>query len=685
MVRSLAGLLLCFLMLPLVGCGGGDKAANETATPAPAAAPTAAATPAAPTPSAVATPAPVAPAAVADVSPFVHHAPGDVLLAMARPGRVLVNPIVTGIIKEMDAADATDKVEDRLKSIQEELGLDPKQVEYVVVSISAETVSAMAPPPGRDQFGPPGAEFPPPSDPKTEEAQPAPENDEIEADEENADAPPSEPPTTEFSVPDGPGDGGPPADFGSFEPPPSPAVLVRLNAPFDGEAFINQITAREKANTEKIIAVSPKEESLPKEMQEIAKKHNEEFRAKMAKKAEFTRSEHAGLVIYQKGESKDRICFLNSQTLLYAPEATVKAAIDRKGVAESTPLATQLQSVQDRDVAIGIDISPLNKLMQSGSLDLPFPVQLFAAPILKCKYLSLAADVQGGHLLQVNLIAADEAGAKQLHAMLNPMLQDAIKKGKAAKNDPNMSPTAAAFVPLGEQLLDGTSLTQTGDALSLVIARPASLGDLPTLVRPLIADAVQQKRVAMALNDLKQIGLAMHNYHDVFGSFPANDRGETEAVGLSWRVHLLPYLYDFALYQEFHMDEPWDSDHNKALIPRMPKIFGNSPEGKTSIHVFVGESTPFGGKPIGITGVVDGTSNTIMVVRAGDDTAEIWTKPGGLAFDKANPIQALGNIGEKFDVLFMDASVRSLPKSIDPATLGNLIQHSDGNTVEIPE
>lgn len=683
MVRSLAGILLCCLMLPLVGCGGGDKAANETATPAPAAAPTAAATPAAPTPSAAATPAPAAPAAPTEVSPFVHHAPGDVLLAMARPGRVLVNPIVTGIIKEMDAADSTDKVEDRLKSMQEELGLDPKQVEYLVVSISPETVSAIAPPPNPAQFGPPGGEFPPQPDRPLEE--PAPDNDEIEADEENADAPPSEPPTTEFSVPDGPGDGGPPADFGSFEPPPSPAVLVRLNAPFDGEAFINQITAREKANTEKIIAVSPIEESLPKEMQEIAKKHNEEFRAKMAKKAEFTRSEHAGLVIYQKGESKDRICFLNSQTLLYAPEATVKAAIDRKGVAESTPLATQLQSVQDRDVAIGIDISPLNKLMQSGSLDLPFPVQLFAAPILKCKYLSLAADVQGGHLLQVNLVAADEAGAKQLHAMLNPMLLDAIKKGKAAKNDPGIPPEAAAFVPLGEQLLDGTSLTQTGDALSLVIARPASLGDLPTLVRPLIADAVQQKRAAMARNDLKQIGLGMHNYHDTHQSLPANDQGATEAVGLSWRVHLLPYLDAYDLYEEFHMDEPWDSEHNKSLIPRMPKIYGNSPEGKSSIHVFVGEGTPFGGKPIGITGVLDGTSNTIMVVRAGEDTADVWTKPGGLAFDKANPIQALGNIGEMFDVLFMDASVRSLPKSIDAATLGNLIQHSDGNPVEIPE
>ncbi len=151
------------------------------------------------------------------------------------PGRVLVNPIVTGIIKEMDAADATDKVEDRLKSIQEELGLDPKQVEFVVVSISPETVSAIAPPPGPDQFGP--RERSSRLSPIPRLKKPAcSENDEFEADGKRRHS------TIRTSYdgvlsPGGPGDGGPPANFGSFEPPPSPAVLVRLNAPFDGEAF----------------------------------------------------------------------------------------------------------------------------------------------------------------------------------------------------------------------------------------------------------------------------------------------------------------------------------------------------------------------------------------------------------------------------------------------------------------
>ncbi len=140
--------------------------------------------------------------------------------------------------------------------------------------------------------------------------------------------------------------------------------------------------------------------------------------------------------MYQKGESKDRICFLNSQTLLYAPEATVKAAIDRKGGrrvdSAGDPAAVGAGSRRgDRDRYFATEQTDAVR-----QLNLPFPVQLFAAPILKCKYLSLAADIQGGHLLQVNLIAADEAGAKQLHAMLNPMLQDAIKKGKPRRMTP---------------------------------------------------------------------------------------------------------------------------------------------------------------------------------------------------------------------------------------------------------
>ena len=636
-----------------------------------------------------------------ELSPFIHHTPGDVALVIARPSRAMNNPIVTGLIQEFEAADPAFKFADELKKIQDEIQLDPKQVEYVVVSVSPKTLAAVAPksdpqpgirrPPVEATDTPEASEAPPkvpgtelpPADPNPEKAPCADEPAAAAAEEPaTADAAATE---VSENVPalDDPAMAS--EDLGGFELPPSPAVLVRLLTPIDGAAWVDAMYAKEKAKLDKMFDFKPSIEGIDKESLAEMKKQQEEIRQSMEKASQVNRSEHGGLTLYQMGEAKDRFCFLNSQTILYAPEAVVKATIDRKGTAEASPLSAQLQTLVDRDFAVAVDLSPIDAMSKSGQLELPFMVQIFAAPLLKCRFLSLAADINGGHLLQVNLVAADEAGAKQLHSMLNPLLTDGIAKAKAAKDAPGLLPAEASpLLPLGEKILDGTQLTHTGDLLSLVVARPAGLEELPTLARPAILDAVKKKGEAEARNNLRQIGLAMHNFHDSYSHFPANDRGITEAVGLSWRVHILPYLDEYKLYGEFHLDEPWDSEHNKALIPRMPKIYGTSAEGKTSIHVFVGEGTPFGEKPIKMQDITDGTSNTIMYVKAGDDTADIWTKPGGLTFDKENPLAALGNIGDFFDVGLIDGSVRRLPKTIDAATLGNLILHNDGNLVEIP-
>ncbi len=685
MIRPFAWMLLTSVLLGAVGCSG-TKEAGSGAAPAVT---TGADTNKAVVPS---TGAEVQPVPAVEISPFIHHTPGDVALVMARPSRAMNNPIVTGMIKEIEAADPSVNVAGELKKMEEELGIDPKQIEYVVVSVSSKTLEAVVPRSRPEpNFGPPpvekatdvspdpGIEPPPP-----EEKKESPCGDEPAA--EVADES-----TTSVEIPSQtPASDDPPMvseDLGGFELPPSPAVLVRLLTPMDGETLVAKMEAKNKANVEKMFGKwESSSQGLDKETLAVMNKQQDEFRQSMLKNSEIHRIEHGGVTLYQKGDSKDRFCFLNSQTVLFGPEAVVKAAIDRKGTAEASPLSAQLQTLQDRDFAVAVDLAPVDTMSKSGQLELPFPVMLFAAPLLKCRFISLAADVNGGNLLQVNLVAADEAGAKQLHGMLNPLLTDGIAKAKAAKDAPGqLPPEASPFLPLGEKMLDGIKLTQTGDLLSLVVARPAGLEVLPTLARPMLVEAAKRKAEVSKRNDLKQIGLGMHNFHDVYRVFPSNDRGGSEAVGLSWRVHLLPFVDEAPLYNEFHMDEPWDSEHNKALIPRMPKLYGTSAEGKSNMHVFIGEGTPFGGKPFSLSEVTDGLSNTLMVVRAGEDTAGIWTKPGGLTFDKANPIAALGNIGDTFDVGFMDGSVRSLPKTIDAATLGNLILHNDGNPVEIPE
>jgi prepilin-type processing-associated H-X9-DG protein len=133
-------------------------------------------------------------------------------------------------------------------------------------------------------------------------------------------------------------------------------------------------------------------------------------------------------------------------------------------------------------------------------------------------------------------------------------------------------------------------------------------------------------------NNLKQLGLAMHEYHDARGTFPPQDSktGPEAKGGLSWRVHVLPYIGEDALYKQFKLDEPWDSEHNRPLANRMPTVFASpfaaDPPGMTRYKVFAGtEAVVYPGSKTRMNDITDGTSNTFLI--AGGGKPVIWTKP----------------------------------------------------------
>src|ERR1700676_3675353 len=102
----------------------------------------------------------------------------------------------------------------------------------------------------------------------------------------------------------------------------------------------------------------------------------------------------------------------------------------------------------------------------------------------------------------------------------------------------------------------------------------AIIAVLIALLLPAVQAAREAARRAQCVNNLKQIGLAMHNYHSTYDCFPpavtADDQGRPL---LSWRVLILPYLEEAPLYAQFHLDEPWDSPHNLPLASKMPRVY----------------------------------------------------------------------------------------------------------------
>jgi hypothetical protein len=192
---------------------------------------------------------------------------------------------------------------------------------------------------------------------------------------------------------------------------------------------------------------------------------------------------------------------------------------------------------------------------------------------------------------------------------------------------------------------------------------------------------------AQCVNHLKQIGLAMHNYHSVNGCLPP--AAITDKNGrplLSWRVAILPYLEQGPLYAKFHLNEPWDSPHNLALLDQMPNGYACPTDrtlkrGMTSYLAVVGPGTAFmpDFKPVRLDDFTDGTSTTFLV---GESRRSVpWTMPEDLAFDVPLPLNGLGSHHKDgFNALLADGSVRFLKDSINPSVLRSLFTRS-GNEV----
>jgi hypothetical protein len=143
--------------------------------------------------------------------------------------------------------------------------------------------------------------------------------------------------------------------------------------------------------------------------------------------------------------------------------------------------------------------------------------------------------------------------------------------------------------------------------------------------------------------------MAMHTYHDVHGRLPAAAVcGKDGKPLLSWRVTILPYLEKMELYEQFKLDEPWDSPHNIRLLSEIPDVYAPPPGKKSKVppdhtvcHVFVGNGTAFEGHD-GLRlsdDFPDGTFNTLLLVEAGEPVP--WTKPEDLTYDPAGPLPEL--------------------------------------------
>ncbi len=207
-----------------------------------------------------------------------------------------------------------------------------------------------------------------------------------------------------------------------------------------------------------------------------------------------------------------------------------------------------------------------------------------------------------------------------------------------------------------------------------------ALGVVP--VRPLA-------QLTTAMNQLKQISLAMRTFENVANTFPSAFAADKAGKPLlSWRVALLPFLGQSDLVAHFKLDEPWNSENNKKLIEKMPEIY-KAPGSKAAadfktVYLTVrDEKTPFpGGRPVQLSAITDGLAQTIMLVEVSDDKAVIWTKPDDFEPDDKNPAAGLVGLRDGgFLAAFCDGHIEVLPRDIDLDNLRGLFTRNGGEPI----
>jgi prepilin-type N-terminal cleavage/methylation domain-containing protein len=192
----------------------------------------------------------------------------------------------------------------------------------------------------------------------------------------------------------------------------------------------------------------------------------------------------------------------------------------------------------------------------------------------------------------------------------------------------------------------------------------------------LLVPAVQKVREAAARtqcsNNLKQIGLALHNYHDAFKAFPSGRTSPTPTIHHGWLAFILPYIELGNVYKMINFNVSWDGAGNdsttqSAAVPNQyqPAVYlcPSAPGGRTAsnhrgvtdysaaselhrpnpfyVGTYLPKIPPSDPNWIGVLGnngvkrkvtdIHDGSSNTMMVAECGGrNQSWVMGAPGNL-------------------------------------------------------
>ncbi len=331
--------------------------------------------------------------------------------------------------------------------------------------------------------------------------------------------------------------------------------------------------------------------------------------------------------------------------------ATLKAAMAEMGKA---PVKIVIDMEQDREFFI----EAVDMVKQQGAPPMVLP---FLDLPKKINLLTLSIDPNSDEMLKLTAKSSKASDAKFVANAIDGLLGIA-KMGatQAPKNTPGLE--------LLKAISANTKTSTKDNDTFLIIKKPASFDEL---LQKTIAQAEEMNKEMMRSNNLKQLLLAMHNYEYTYRKTPfLHEEDGRLSKDLSWRVRVLPFIEQANLYNQFKLDEAWDSENNKPLAEQMPEIYGKN--GMTGFCWIESNAQ-------GFANITDGLSNTIAMIESSELVP--WTQAKDISIEAAEKMILGLPDGKEIYVGMYDGSVQKLSNKITADKLHALLTPDGGEVI----
>ncbi len=386
-------------------------------------------------------------------------------------------------------------------------------------------------------------------------------------------------------------------------------------------------------------------------------------------------------------------------------EAQLKRYVDgQNGARKRSPLDFALLQAKSTPLVMAVHVSA--KMRQ----ELVRNLEPALRPLAETDTMVMAVDIKLRTALgesikaEFHLLFADEVKAREGQIALQVMIQEAQiklaemralmqKSAMDEKTDKTLAPMTPIVIKLVTELevaLQTADIKLDGTHLSVQLRVRIDIAEL--------IKTQQEASKAMLLPILRTrmtaLGTDLRNYEQAHGHLPPAAILSPEGKKLlSWRVALLPYIGEKKLYDQFRLDEPWNSPHNRELLDKIPAMYqppsfpgvgvAAPPKDHTYFQVLVGPGTAFEGKE-GLRlaqDFPDGVSNTLLVVEAAKPVP--WTSPEDVTYDPKGPPPTLGADPQRgFGVSFADGMGATIERTITPRDLHALSTRNGAETID---